>query len=320
MATQPTIDNYNPAALVMTNPREQARKQRAAALAHLIKPDAPAHSLAEYHIPGAEFDPTQLVLEPGLPETEWLRIGKALMHINQASHFWLGDWVEYGRRLYGIVTAIDLAVQATGLCRVSIKKMAWVARSFEPHRRKRGLSFTHHVQLANFPKQLCDKLLNEAEEQGLSARQARELAEEEHGKGNRNYKQKQVKVFLYPETIERIEQLTAKAGNHRIDWFIVRIIEDWLRWRGEGDCIPTNIINKMTSKERRALWKDQGLCYMCGTNPPAIGFNSCQPCRETAKKWNREHGRVTGPPRHRTKGNTRRKGSDERTVVAEPTN
>src|ERR1700687_754706 len=46
-----------------------------AAVGQILAP-AKVKSLAEYDVPGAEFNPTSLRIEPGAPEADWLQIGR----------------------------------------------------------------------------------------------------------------------------------------------------------------------------------------------------------------------------------------------------
>jgi hypothetical protein len=219
------------------------------------------HKLADYDVPGARFNPTQLVLAAGLPEEDWQAIGRTLVNVNQASYFWLGDWILYGTKLYGVQTAYDLAAQATGLSRQVLRGAARCARSYLPADRFPSLSFHHHATLEKYPPQVRTKLLKEAEELGLTSRQVRKMAEEECGTEKPNTERKSVVVRLWPETIDRLKEMAGR--NAKLDWFLTRIVEDWLRWRGESNCLR----EKRTTAEQRTDREAQGLCIMCGTRP-----------------------------------------------------
>jgi hypothetical protein len=80
----------------------------------VLPPLKTVHSLAKYHVPGAQFNPTQLVLEGGLSEAEWVNIGRAIAHVESSSKWWIGDWLMAGSKAYGKTAAYDLAQQATG--------------------------------------------------------------------------------------------------------------------------------------------------------------------------------------------------------------
>ena len=254
------------------------------ALAHLIKPEEPAQSLAEFHIPGASFAPTQLTLEAGLPEDQWQKIGTSIMRINKASLFWIGDWLAYGRKTYGPVAAFALARQVTGMTKSNLYRSAYVAKRFAPERRHTALSFEHHYVLAAQAPELADKLLAEAEELGLTCTQVKKIAKAEGAHiGNRD-EHARVTVHMYPETFAKLRSMAAEAGE-RVDWFVTHALEDWLRWRGHGDCLRS----VPTPKERHAARDAAGLCTSCGGARDSEK-KTCAQCLEYASirgKWSR---------------------------------
>ena len=85
-----------------------------------ILPPAKYGSLAEYHVPGATFHPTTLQIEPGVPEDDWMKIGRALTAVCQSAYWWVGDWLQYGFDTYGKKATFDLAEQATGYTRAQL--------------------------------------------------------------------------------------------------------------------------------------------------------------------------------------------------------
>jgi hypothetical protein len=249
----------------------QAFRQQA-----ILKPNEAIKTLAEYHVKGASFNPTNMKLEAGLPEGDWMEIGRALVHVYMSAHFWLGDWIEYGRRAYGIHTAYDLARQATGLSINTLRGAARCARIYLPEKRHAALSYMHHLQLAKYPEATRDKLLAEAEELGLTMRQVRKAAEEEHGKREQENPTERINVtlHLWPETYERLQAM-ARASGGQVNWFITRALEDWMTIKGEAKYIRA----ELTTAERRARWEAEGICIFCGTNPATEGRKTCEQCR-----------------------------------------
>ena len=248
------IERWSKAALV----KWKAEKERG-----IIKHDERVRTLAEYHVRGASFNPTELRLAPGMPEADWMDVGRAVAHVYESAHFWLGDWIEYGRKTYGIVTAYHLAKQATGLSEGTLRCAARCARSYKPEERHPSLSYMHHMQIVKYPPETREKLLTEAEEIGLTTRQVRKAAEELHGTNEREdvLKRHLVSVYLWPETYERFRDL-AHSDNKRTNWFITRALEEWLRIKGHADALKP----ELTTEERRARWEADGICIMCGTN------------------------------------------------------
>ncbi len=60
--------------------------------------------LSDYQVKGAFFSRTEMVLEPGLPENEWMELGRVLAKVSQSANWWCGDYISYGRRTYGSFT------------------------------------------------------------------------------------------------------------------------------------------------------------------------------------------------------------------------
>jgi hypothetical protein len=280
------------------------RHKMARASEATLKHNECVRTLAEYHIKGACFNPTELVLEPGLPEAEWMEIGRAIAHVYESARFWLGDFVEWGRRNYGVVTAYHLARQATGLSEGTLRCAARCARSYKPEERHTSLSYMHHLILVKYPPETREKLLTEAEEIGLTTRQVQKAAEEIHGKREREdvLKRRMVSVYLWPETYERYRTI-AHAQCQRTSWLLTRALEEYLRIKGHEDALKI----ELTMAERRARWEAEGLCNLCGTRPALEARKICAHCRETRNLLEKVSGRNT----HRT----RRRWRDAPTVA-----
>lgn len=204
-------------------------KETAVAGAGKILPPSNATTLAKYHVPGALFNPTQLHIEPGASEAEWMEIGRSLASVCQAAYWWVGDWIQYGFKTYGKKTTFDLAQQATGYTRGKLYECAYIASRFPPARRCGVLTFFHHQCLAAYPPALADKVLTEAAELGLTGRQAKEIAQEETGKPKARthhpLQLKKVTVSLYGPSYDRLK---ASCKGCTVDALISRIIEEWL--------------------------------------------------------------------------------------------
>ena len=189
-----------------------------------ILPPAQARSIAEYNVPGASFNPTHLHIEPGTAEGDWLQIGRSLASVCQSAYWWVGDWLLYGFKTYGVQATFDLAQQATGYSRSQLHECSYLAKRFPPERRNGALSFYHHKSVATCPPAMADKLLAEANELGLTGRQIREMGAEAMGKPQRKaVKAKHIKLAGC-----LMDDLRARAGGHDLSWFVGRIIMDWL--------------------------------------------------------------------------------------------
>jgi hypothetical protein len=98
--------------------------------------------------------------------SEWVEQGRWLGAIGRASAWWIGDWIRYGSARYG--DKYLPASQVTGYDVQSLMNMAYVASRFEVARRRPGLSFSHHAELAGLAPEDQELWLDRAEAGGLS--------------------------------------------------------------------------------------------------------------------------------------------------------
>jgi hypothetical protein len=253
------------------------KKLQKAAKQSVLPPLKTVQSLAEYNIVGARFNPTELVVEGGLSESEWLSIGRALTHVESSSKWWIGDWVNAGMKAFGKGVAYSLAVQATAQERHSLYHTAWTASKFEPHRRIAALSFSHHQAVAALPADVADRLLKEALELGLTAEQIYQAGREECGK-KREYNLQKVGVYLSDETLGIVQNLARVKKGKRLAWFLSNIVCEWLVEHGHRP--PKKSANEIF-KERQAA----GLCGFCGKNVPEQGKKTCEICLARARTY-----------------------------------
>jgi hypothetical protein len=190
-----------------------------------VLPPGHFRKLSEYDVQGAHFNPTELALDAGLSEHEFVAIGRALATVGQSSHWWIGDFIQYGFSTYGKKVTYDLAQQATGYPRGRLYSCAKVAKRFCPIRRVAALTIYHHQVLCWLAPEQADELLAEAVEYGLTARQLLTLARERHGKKEARYKRQKVSLRLWTETYDK---LLDRAGGKPISDFIVQIVEEYL--------------------------------------------------------------------------------------------
>jgi hypothetical protein len=119
----------------------------------------------------ATIESTRCELPQGLPLDAWCRIGVQLSALVEASSWWIGDWLVYGERNYPL--RYRRAMDETSLDYQTLRNYAWIARKFEPRRRRIGLSFQHHVEVAALPTNEQDHWLDFAERFGWSRNELR---------------------------------------------------------------------------------------------------------------------------------------------------
>lgn len=106
-----------------------------------------------------------------LPFESWTALGAKIgLHAN-ASCWWLGDWLLFGRMKYG--RRYKDAVEDTGLDYQTLRNYAVVARRFEASRRRTDLTFQHHAEVCSLPDPEQDSWLDQAAAEGWSRNELR---------------------------------------------------------------------------------------------------------------------------------------------------
>jgi hypothetical protein len=110
--------------------------------------------------------------DPYMPFDEWKRLGARLATYSNATSWWIGDWLVFGRVHYGL-SRYRAAVGGTGLEYKTLRNYAMVARRFEPTRRREDLSFQHHAEVCGLNEEAQDYWLELAVKHGWSKRELR---------------------------------------------------------------------------------------------------------------------------------------------------
>jgi len=136
---------------------------------------APTDSFERSAAPAAQsstaITPTAWSAGGELAVADWVEQGRLLGAIGRASAWWIGDWIRYGSARYGDKYAP--ASRVTGYDVQSLMNMAYVASRFEVSRRRSGLSFSHHAELAGLAPDDQELWLDRAEAGRLSVRALR---------------------------------------------------------------------------------------------------------------------------------------------------
>jgi hypothetical protein len=191
----------------------------------VVIPPGNFRKLSEYHIQGAHFNPTELALDAGLSEFEFMSVGRALAAVCQSAFWWIGDFIQYGFNTYGKKVTYDLAQQATGYPRTALYNCSFIAKRFPPARRVAALTFFHHQVVKSLPEPIADELLMEAVELGLTARQIQAMGRERCGKKKPRCIRKKISVYLWAEAYDK---LLDRAEGMRAGDFIAQIVEEYL--------------------------------------------------------------------------------------------
>ena len=90
------------------------------------------------------------VMGSGLSFEQWAAIGRSIAHVSSGIAWALGDWLIYGEQTYA--DRYRSAIESTQLDYQTLRNLAWVARAFDSSRRREGLSFSHHAEVAVLPE------------------------------------------------------------------------------------------------------------------------------------------------------------------------
>jgi hypothetical protein len=229
--------DFNPA--TRWSPENSARvkecRRRGAKPQRLIPAD---RTIQAYNVEGALFSPTELQLPNGLSEQEWMSCLQKLDRVHESSGWWIGDCLNYGIIAFGKRVSYDLAIQATGLGWETLRAYARTCREVPPERRKAGVALTNYRVVSAFPPEQQDKLLDEAQELGLTALQFVEHVRQSEGAGGARWNavrrgrpcfpggKHSVRIFLDRELYEQVREL---AQNTTVEEFLREVIGDYVR-------------------------------------------------------------------------------------------
>lgn len=124
----------------------------------------------------------------------WVACGKRLVAVRSASSWWIGDWMRYGNAQYG--EKYGAASLATGYDRQTLMNLAYVASRFPVERRRPGVSWSHHAELAALPEAEQEAWLDRIERDRLSVRSLREETRRELSARRRAHRRGDAEVEL----------------------------------------------------------------------------------------------------------------------------
>jgi hypothetical protein len=160
--------------------------------------------------------PSRLQLENDMTFESWLVIGRRLSRITNASPWWLGDWLIYGRAAYG--ERYKAALDVTALDYQTLRNYAWVARKFPVSRRRDRLSFQHHAEVASLPEPEQDLWLKRADSAQWSKSELRRRIAAERGRTRNEPAPVTLRFEVAPERALRWQAAAAAAGQELSEW------------------------------------------------------------------------------------------------------
>lgn len=127
--------------------------------------------LAELEKVGAVID-NGLFLPADLPFENYESIGAMLGALHQANSFLIGDWLLYGEHTYGEKYA--QAAELVGLSPQTLANYASISKRVPPGRRRAGVSFSIHGEVASLPPPLQEHWLEIAAIEHLTKQEFRD--------------------------------------------------------------------------------------------------------------------------------------------------
>lgn len=121
-------------------------------------------------LPG-QVTPVGVIFPSDMDVEDWMDIGMRLQHTRESMKFYLGDWILFGEASFGEMYA--QAIDATGFDYDYLKNIVYVCRNVPLSLRSDQLSFYHHQIVAPAPKDMQEKFLKKAVEDGLTAKELR---------------------------------------------------------------------------------------------------------------------------------------------------
>lgn len=112
-----------------------------------------------------------LRLDPDMSFETWEVLGAQLSVRSEASSWWLGDWLVFGKQQYRARYKSVIAV--TGLDYQTLRNYAVVAKRFPVSRRRDNISFQHHAELCAMSDAEQDRWLDLVAAEGWSKRELR---------------------------------------------------------------------------------------------------------------------------------------------------
>lgn len=164
------------------------------------------------------LSPTAASFDPRLSFDAWQRIGRKVGSQANASCWWLGDWLAFGRFKYG--RRYKEAIAATGLDYQTLRNYAAVARRFDPSRRRVEVSFQHHAEVASLPNDEQNRLLALAASLGWSRNELRRHIRPASAASTPAARSDVLELSVDVERRQRWRRAAERAGYSFEDWAV----------------------------------------------------------------------------------------------------
>jgi hypothetical protein len=159
---------------------------------------------------------TALHIDPGLTYDDWAGLGRRVAIVADSSTWWIGDWLVFGQHVYG--NRYRSAAVETGLDYQTLRNYAWVASRFAPSRRRDGLSFGHHAEVAALSEDDQDAWLRRSLVERWSRNELRRRLRAARAKAEGRPLQISIEIRVPPERRERWAEAAVAQGCELTSW------------------------------------------------------------------------------------------------------
>jgi hypothetical protein len=166
---------------------------------------------------GVKSSRTGMRFDPLMPMDDWKTLGVKIAIYSEATAWWLGDWLAFGRMKYG--RRYKEGIGPTGLEYQTLRNYAVVARRFELSRRRDNLSFQHHAEVCAMADDDQDFWLDLAAEHHWSKTELRRRLRGHSTEAAPKARGTTLRLVIEPPRDDRWRQ--AAKRNHRP-------LEDWI--------------------------------------------------------------------------------------------
>ncbi|MFG2126902.1 LmbU family transcriptional regulator [Streptomyces sp. NPDC048751] len=162
---------------------------------------------------------TRLQIAQDISLEAWCRLGGRILAVCDSSAWWIGDWLVFGQNHYG--ERYRRAMEKTKLDYQTLRNYAWVARKFEPSRRRDSLTFQHHMEVASLSEAEQDHWLDFAVRLNWSRNQLRkQIRASISGEEDDLRRQVQLSLQLDELRLERWKEAARGSNLTLTDWIL----------------------------------------------------------------------------------------------------
>lgn len=146
----------------------------------------------------------RLDIDESMTFDEWKVNSSVFKQINDSVQFWIGDFVNFGRKKFGRIKCND-ELEKLGYNINTIYDFCWIAEKVESSLRKENLSFSHHKEVAKLEKKEQKFWLKKANENHWSVSELRK--EIKLSEKNFNPQYRLVGQITTEERMKKVEEL-----------------------------------------------------------------------------------------------------------------